>query len=153
MLARAPAHRDFAAWPVVKDIDESFYFRPCGERLLITPADETPSAPCDAVADEMDIALGMARFESIVDHPVRNLMGRLGRSAYLRLRSKPGGRVVSEPCGVFWLAGLGGFGIQTAPAMGRLAAALVEGRPIPSDLIDHGVQIQAYAPARFGPAA
>lgn len=153
MLARAPAHGDFATWPVVKDIDERFYFRPCGERLLITPADETPSAPCDAVADEMDIALGMARFESIVDHPVRNLIGRwAGLRTFASDRSPVVGWSQSR-AGFFWLAGLGGFGIQTAPAMGRLAAALVEGRPVPSDLIDRGVQIQAYAPARFGPAA
>jgi D-arginine dehydrogenase len=30
--------------------------------------------------------------------------------------------------GFFWCAGQGGFGIQTAPAAGRLAAALLLGR-------------------------
>uniref|UniRef100_B0T0Q5 FAD dependent oxidoreductase n=1 Tax=Caulobacter sp. (strain K31) TaxID=366602 RepID=B0T0Q5_CAUSK len=149
MLARAPDLAGFAAWPVVKDIDERFYFRPSGGRLLITPADETPSAPCDAVADEMDIALGMARFEAAVDHPVAHLVGRwAGLRTFAPDRAPVVGWSTSRP-GFFWLAGLGGFGIQTAPAMGRLAAALVEGRPVPSDLVDHGVQAQAYAPRRL----
>lgn len=120
---------------------------------MITPADETPSTPCDAVADEMDIALGMARFEAVVDHPVRNLVGRwAGLRTFAPDRAPVVGWSKSRS-GFFWLAGLGGFGIQTAPAMGRLAAALVEGRPVPADIIDHAVQIQAYAPARFEPAA
>lgn len=153
MLARAPDEPRFADWPVVKDIDERFYFRPCGGRLLITPADETPSAPCDAVADEMDIAVGMARFEAAVDHPVRSLVGRwAGLRTFAPDRAPVVGWSKSRE-GFFWLAGLGGFGIQTAPAMGRLAAALLEGRPVPADLIDHGVQAHTYAPARLGPAA
>ncbi|KQY26561.1 hypothetical protein ASD21_17300 [Caulobacter sp. Root1455] len=152
MLARAPDQAGFAAWPVVKDIDERFYFRPCGGRMLITPADETPSPPCDAAADEMDIAVGMARFEAAADHPVRHLIGRwAGLRTFAPDRAPVVGWSKSRP-GFFWLAGLGGFGIQTAPAMGRLAAALVEGRPVPSDLVDHGVRVEAYAPERFRPA-
>ena len=153
MLAKAPEDADFAAWPVVKDIDERFYFRPCGGQLLITPADETPSAPCDAAADEMDIAVGMARFEAVADHSVRHLIGRwAGLRTFAPDRAPVVGWSKSRP-GFFWLAGLGGFGIQTAPAMGRLAAALVEGRQVPSDLVDHGVQLEAYAPERFRLAA
>ncbi|MFZ0266053.1 NAD(P)/FAD-dependent oxidoreductase [Caulobacter sp.] len=153
MLAKAPEHADFAAWPVVKDIDERFYFRPCGGQLLITPADETPSAPCDAAADEMDIAVGMARFEAAADHPVRHLISRwAGLRTFAPDRAPVVGWSKSRP-GFFWLAGLGGFGIQTAPAMGRLAAALVEGRPVPSELVDHGVQREAYGPERFRLAA
>lgn len=152
LLAKAPGHNNFADWPVVKDIDERFYFRPCGGRLLITPADETPSAPCDAVAEELDVALGMARFESVADHPVRHLVGRwAGLRTFAPDRAPVVGWSTQHP-GFFWLAGLGGFGIQTAPAMGRLAAALLESRPIPGDLIDHGVQARAYAPNRFEPA-
>ena len=149
LLAKAPSHSNFADWPVVKDIDERFYFRPCGGRLLITPADETPSPPCDAVADEMGVALGMARFEAAADHPVRHLVGRwAGLRTFAPDRAPVVGWSTQRP-GFFWLAGLGGFGIQTAPAMGRLAAALLERRPVPVDLIDHGVQALAYAPGRF----
>jgi D-arginine dehydrogenase len=153
LLAKAPDHDAFADWPVVKDIDERFYFRPCGGRLLITPGDETPSAPCDAVANEIDIALGMARFGAAADHPVRHLVGKwAGLRTFAPDRAPVVGWSTQRP-GFFWLAGLGGFGIQTAPAMGRLAAALVEGHRVPSELIDHGVQARAYAPGRFEPDA
>lgn len=153
LLAKAPGHNNFADWPVVKDIDERFYFRPCGGRLLITPANETPSTPCDAVAEEMDVALGMARFEAVADHPVRHLVGRwAGLRTFAPDRAPVVGWSTQRP-GFFWLAGLGGFGIQTAPAMGRLAAALLEGRPIPDDLIDQGVEARAYAPKRFATGA
>lgn len=148
ILVQAPNAPDFTDWPVVKDIDERFYFRPYGGRLLITPADETPSSPCDAAPEEMDIAEGMARFEAVADHPVRNLVARwAGLRTFASDRAPVVGWARDTP-GFFWLAGLGGFGIQTAPAMGRLAAALVEGRPVPADLIDQGVNLQAYAPSR-----
>ena len=38
--------------------------------------------------------------------------------------------------GFFWLAGQGGYGIQTAPAMGALVTALVLGQGLPSELVD-----------------
>jgi D-arginine dehydrogenase len=45
--------------------------------------------------------------------------------------------------GFFWLAGQGGSGIETSPAVGRIAADLiVDGR---SELIDSA----SLAPARF----
>ncbi len=47
--------------------------------------------------------------------------------------------------GFFWCVGQGGFGIQTAPAAGALAAALVENRAAP-----FGLDPQNYTPARFG---
>ena len=50
--------------------------------------------------------------------------------------------------GFFWLAGHGGYGIQTAPAMGRVVAALVRGEPIPSDLGEAGVTASALSPGR-----
>ncbi|HJV42360.1 FAD-dependent oxidoreductase [Caulobacter sp.] len=148
ILVQAPNMPDFASWPVVKDIDERFYFRPYGGRLLITPADETPSPPCDAAPEEMDIAEGMARFEAVADHPVRGLAARwAGLRTFASDRAPIIGWSRDTP-GFFWLAGLGGFGIQTAPAMGRLAAALVAGGAVPSDLVDRGVDVKAYAPSR-----
>jgi D-arginine dehydrogenase len=49
--------------------------------------------------------------------------------------------------GFFWLAGQGGYGIQTAPAAGRLAAALVAGNPVPGDLLAFGVDVTELSPA------
>ena len=153
ILVDAPREIGFHDWPVVKDIDERFYFRPFGGRLLITPADETPSPPCDAAPDELDIACAMMRFHDAADHPVTRIHHRwAGLRTFAPDRAPVIGWSETAP-GFFWLAGLGGFGIQTAPAVARLASALVRGRRAPQDLTDHGVVSAAYDPGRLGEAA
>lgn len=150
ILVDAPRELGFHDWPVVKDIDERFYFRPFGGRLLITPADETPSPPCDAAPDELDIACAMMRFHHAADHPVTRIHHRwAGLRTFATDRAPVIGWSETAP-GFFWLAGLGGFGIQTAPAVARLAAALVRGRRAPRDLADHGVEAATYDPGRLG---
>jgi D-arginine dehydrogenase len=52
-----------------------------------------------------------------------------------------------------WIAGQGGYGLQTAPAMAQLAASIVRGAALPSALGDSGVVAAGLAPARFLPAA
>lgn len=148
IMVDAPREIGFHDWPVVKDINERFYFRPFGGRLLLTPADETPSPPCDAAPDELTIARAMMDFHNIADHPVTRIRQRwAGLRTFAPDRAPVIGWSDTTP-GFFWLAGLGGFGIQTAPAVARLAAALVRGRPTPQDLDDHGVEAAAYAPGR-----
>ena len=149
LLAAAPPDSGFDLWPVVKDIDERFYFRPYGGRLLITPCDESPSPPCDAAPEELDIAMGVERFTAVADYPLKRLIGRwAGLRTFAPDRAPVVGWSKRHP-GFFWLAGLGGFGIQTAPAMGRLAASLIKGHPVPTELIDHGVRYQDFAPGRL----
>ncbi|MCH7477155.1 MAG: FAD-binding oxidoreductase [SAR324 cluster bacterium] len=55
-----------------------------------------------------------------------------------------------DAAGFFWLAGQGGNGIMTSPAMGRLSAALIAGRGIPPDLAELGLREAELSPARFG---
>jgi len=50
--------------------------------------------------------------------------------------------------GFFWLAGQGGYGIQTAPAMGQLSASLVQGLEMPEAVSALGVQAATLAPGR-----
>src|SRR5579883_1825527 len=38
---------DVTRWPIVLDVGEQFYFKPEAGKLLGSPADETPSPPCD----------------------------------------------------------------------------------------------------------
>jgi len=52
--------------------------------------------------------------------------------------------------GFFWLAGQGGYGIQTAPAMGQVAAALVQGLPLPPAMAALGIRAADLAPGRVG---
>ena len=55
--------------------------------------------------------------------------------------------------GFFWFVGQGGYGIQTAPVMGRLAAALARGDGVPDDLVGLGITEAAISPRRFTSAA
>ena len=149
LLTDPPAKPGFADWPTVKDINERFYFRPYSSSLLVTACDETPSPPCDAQADIFDVAYAVARFEFATSQRVRRVNLRW---AGLRTFAPDRAPVIGwseEAEGFFWLAGLGGVGIQTSPAVGRLAASILLRQPTPSDLIEHGVRPELYAPSRF----
>ncbi|THD81690.1 MAG: FAD-binding oxidoreductase [Phenylobacterium sp.] len=141
------------SWPMVIDIDERFYFRPDAGGLLLSPGDETPSAPCDAQPDELDIAIAVDRVQTATTLEVRRI-----RRSWAGLRSFVADRnpvvgFASDAPGFFWLAGQGGYGIQTAPAMGRLACALAQGEPTPADLAELGVDAQSLRPDRLAATA
>lgn len=137
-------------WPMVVDIDEQFYLKADAGKLLISPADATPSAPCDAQPEELDVAICIDRIETAFDLSLRRIESR-----WAGLRSfVPDGDPVAgydpDGEGFFWLAGQGGYGIQTAPALARLAAALVRGKDIPGDIAAEGVTVAALARGRPG---
>jgi D-arginine dehydrogenase len=118
-------------WPCVAAIDESFYFKPDAGLLLGSPANADPVPPHDVVAEEYDIALGIARIEAATTMQILR-----PRRTWAGLRSfVPDGDLVGgfdpQAEGFFWLAAQGGYGIQTSPAMGALCAAALLGRPRP----------------------
>lgn len=136
--------------PLVIDALGRFYFKPeAGGRLWLSPHDETPCDPCDCAAEELDVAIAIDRLERVVDWKVE----RVERS-WAGLRSfAPDRRPVygfdpGAP-GFFWCAGQGGFGIQTAPAAAKLAAALLLGAA-PDEAVA-GIDPAPYSPARFPP--
>ena len=144
MLLDPPRHRTLGAWPFVVDADEQFFFKPEAGKLLLSPADETPVPPSDVRPDELDLAIGIDRLQQAADFPVQ----RIGKSwAGLRTFTADRSPVVGyDPAapGFFWLAGLGGFGIQTAPALGREAARLALGLGLSSEFAE--IDLAAMAP-------
>src|SRR4029077_1705240 len=72
-LIDAPEGVAVDAWPAVFDVDEEFYFKPDASRLLISPADEEPSPPGDAYADDLTVALAVERIERALDFEVRRV--------------------------------------------------------------------------------
>jgi D-arginine dehydrogenase len=135
-------------WPLVVGVDEDVYFKPEGPNVLLSPADESPSDPCDARPDEVDVALALDRANHLTRLGLRSV---LRAWAGLRTFGPDRNPVVGfdpEVEGLFWLAGQGGYGIQTAPAMARLAAALVTGDPVPADIAAEGLDPAALAPGR-----
>ena len=149
ILFQPPPGVDPRTWPSVIDADEEFYFRPDAGRIMASPADETPMPPCDAQPDELDIAILIDRLEKVAKLPVRRIENRW---AGLRTFARDKTPVVGYDARVedfFWLAGQGGYGIQTAPGLSRLVASLAHRQPVPTDLADLGLTEAALAPCRF----
>lgn len=136
-----------AALPLVIGLDGSFYFRPDGTRLWLSPHDETPSPPCDAAAEELDVARAIHRFGEVADWPVAAVEHRwAGLRSFAPDRRPVYGRDPRDRAFV-WFAGQGGFGIQTAPAAARLTAQLLCGAP--PDAMTAGLDPAYYAPDRL----
>lgn len=135
--------------PLLYDVDESFYVKPEGRQLLCSPADRTPVTPGDAKADTVQIARALDEIRAFTTVDARSVL-----TSWAGLRTfAPDEQLVIgfDPVapGLFWLAGQGGYGIQTAPATARLAATLVRGQAAPDDLVQLGLHAAAVSPARF----
>jgi D-arginine dehydrogenase len=141
-----------STWPTVIDISEQFYFKPEAGRLLGSPADETPSPPCDAQPEELDIAIAIDRISAATTVSVRTVDSRWAGLRSFVADKTPVVGFDDDADGFFWLAGQGGYGIQTSAAMGRLAAALACGRDVPADLVALGVSADLVSPRRLRPA-
>jgi D-arginine dehydrogenase len=141
----APAGIEVRRWPMVVSDPHSVYFRPESGGLLFCPMDEVAMAPCDATPDEEIIAAGLERLRALAPRLVPRVLGR--RWGGLRTFSPDRIPVVGDdPAlpGFFWVAGQGGCGIETSPALGRIAADLVvDGK---TSLFDAA----ALSPRRFG---
>ena len=145
----APEGLPISDWPMVNDVEERFYIKPDAGRLLLSPGDETPSPACDAQADDLDIALAVDRVERATVLKVRRIL-----RSWAGLRSFAPDRtpvVGFDPLaeGFFWLAGQGGYGIQTSAALGPLAAALAAGERPPAEIAAEGIEVAALSPARL----
>ena len=137
------------AWPMCLAADHGLYFKPDAGRLLVSAMDQTPSAPCDAYADDMDVAEALDRFATMTSLPIRRpLRTWAGLRTFAPDEEPVAGYDPDQP-GFFWLVGQGGAGIQTCPALARAAASLVVGQRLPPALTDVGVSADALSPARF----
>ncbi len=119
-------------WPLVADARHRWYCKPDGSQFLCSPADETPSEPCDARPEELDVALAIERINAQTTLGIRSV-----RSAWAGLRTFSSDRSMvigpeQDHPGFVWCVGQGGTGIQTAPAAGWLTADLaIDGVPGP----------------------
>ena len=132
------------------DFDETWYIKPEVGQFLGSPADETPSPPCDAQPEEMDIAIAVERIETATTLSIRRIKNKwAGLRSFVADKNLVVGHDPKVE-GFFWLAGQGGYGIQTGEAAGRLAASLALGKGLPADIAALGVVREAaLSPARF----
>lgn len=144
-----PAGHDVARWPMVADADEQFYFKPDAARLLGSLGEETASPPTDAQPEDLDVAIAVDRIEQVVDFSVqRVLRSWTGLRVFGPDRDPVSGFEAGTP-GFYWHAGLGGYGIQTAAALGMFAAAMILGQELPAPLREQQVLPEQLGPQRL----
>jgi D-arginine dehydrogenase len=144
-----PADTDIRSWPLVMDADEDFYLKPEGALLLASPCDETPSEPCDAGAEDHEVALAADYVQRATTLEIRHIRNRwAGLRSFVADRGPVIGMDAEQP-GLFWLGGQGGFGIMTSPAAARAAAGLIVDDALPEDLRALGVTATMLSPERL----
>ncbi len=145
----APEGDNVMDWPFIGDVGETWYCKPQSGKLLVSPADATPVDPHDAYADDVALAEGIDRFQRATGIDVNRVEHSWGG---LRSFVPDGNPVVGydkEAPDFFWLVGQGGYGIQTSPALSRFAAALVDRKSAPDDILKQGLYVHDLDPGRF----
>jgi D-arginine dehydrogenase len=142
----APPGTRLEGLPFAKTVGDELYFAPESGRLFASPMDEVPSDPCDAQPDEQEIALAAWRMEERTTVRVERIHSKWAGLRTFAPDRHPVAGFAPDTEGFFWLAGQGGFGLQTSPAMAGIAASLIAGAPWPVD----EVTVEELSPARFG---
>ena len=142
----APAGTDLEHLPFAKTVGDELYFAPESGRLFASPMDEVPSEPTDAQPDDYEVALAAFRMEERTVVKVARIHSKWAGLRSFTPDHHPAVGFAEATEGFFWLAGQGGFGLQTSPAMARIVASLITGEPWPvADIAP-----EQLSPARFG---
>ncbi len=145
----APTGISSSTWPLLLDVHERFYLKPDAGKLLISPADETAMPPADVYAEDLDIAIAIDRIQQVADLPVQSVQHSwAGLRSFVDDRSLVIGWA-GDLDGFFWLAGQGGYGVQTASAAARAASSLLVDNCLPQDLLEAGLSEGDLAPQRL----
>lgn len=138
-----------SALPEVCEIDEVWYFKPEAGRLLVSPADATESEPCDAQPEDIDVAYAVHYLEEATTLEVKSISHKwAGLRSFAPDRLPVVGYDTLQP-GFFWLAGQGGYGIQSSPALGDYASGLLLSTSVSENLQKAGLTGEEFLPERF----
>jgi len=127
----APPDTELDKLPFAKTVGDELYFAPESGRLFASPMDEVPSDPCDAQPDELEVALAAYRMEERTIVKVQRIHSRWAGLRTFTPDHRPAVDWAVDAPGFFWLAGQGGFGLQTSPAMAAIVESLIVGTPWP----------------------
>ena len=112
-------------WPLGVDVEENFYFKIENDTVIASPADETPTVPHDAQAEDIDIALGIERIKNSTLFEFNSIFNKwAGLRSFVEDKTPVIG-FDNKFNNFFWFAGQGGYGIQTAPALSKIASNLI----------------------------
>ena len=139
-----------AGMPHLASLGADFYIKPeAGGRVWVSPHDETLDVASDVQPEELDVAIAIDRFEHALNWRVAKVERRwAGLRSFASDRLPVVGADPAQPS-FFWLAGQGGFGIQTAPAIARMAARLIVGDAVGTIGEDALVDPGRYLPDRL----
>jgi D-arginine dehydrogenase len=143
-----PNGTDTRSWPAVDEAGYGCYVKPETGRVMASPADATPSEPCDAQPDDYDVAVIADWLERRTTIPVRRINHKWAGLRSFVADETPVAGFDDQVPGFFWLCGQGGYGIMLAPTLGRAAAQLIVHGSLPADLTDAGVTTAELAPER-----
>lgn len=148
-LIEPPQGTDTTGWPMLVNVEEEFYLKPDAGLLLLSPADESATEPCDVQADDLAIAIAVDRLERATTLQIKRIVRRwAGLRTFVNDRAPVLG-FDAQQRGFFWLAALGGYGIQTAPALSQIAASIALCRPIDERLLDFNIDPTIMSPRRM----
>jgi D-arginine dehydrogenase len=148
-IVAAPGCWDAGRWPMVNDVTGTFYFKPESGRLLVSPSDATAVPAGDARPDDLDIAAAIDRVREATTLEIRHVQRAWAGLRTAAADDTPVIGAAPDAAGFFWIAGLSGYGIQTAPAAGQLVAALATGQQPQITFGDAGFDLTVIAPGRL----
>lgn len=139
---------DIVQWPMIFDVAETFYFKPEAGKVMVSPVDMAPSEPCDAQADELEVAIAIDRIQRHTTMKVAKLSHSWGGLRTFASDHEP--VIGPDPADktFIWLAGQGGNGVMGGPAAARLAASFALGKEIPADIAALGITADSVSPGR-----
>ena len=143
----APPGTKLDSLPFAKTVGDELYFAPESGRLFASPMDEVPSDPCDAQPDELEVALAAYRMEERTTVKVERIHSRWAGLRTFTPNHHPAAGFADDAEGFFWLAGQGGFGLQTSPAMAAIVESLIAGTEWPVDDVDSAALAPRVSPA------
>ncbi|MET4691892.1 NAD(P)/FAD-dependent oxidoreductase [Sinorhizobium fredii] len=143
-----PQGSDIHHWPMTFDVAETFYFKPEAGRIMVSPVDMAPSEPCDAQADELEVAIAIDRIHKYTTMDVRSVKHKWGGLRTFAPDHEPVIGHDPEEASFIWLAGQGGNGVMAGVAAARLAASFAAGEGVPSDLGALGITEENVSPGR-----
>ncbi|ATY33974.1 NAD(P)/FAD-dependent oxidoreductase [Sphingomonas psychrotolerans] len=145
-----PSDLDVSGWPFLKTVsEEGFYMLPDAGLLLASPMDVTPHSPCDVQPEDYDVALAAWRVEEATTLKIARVNTRwAGLRSFVADKVPTAGFAPDRP-GFFWLAGQGGYGLQTSPAMALATESLMFDLPWPDALSRQGLRAEHVRPERL----
>ncbi len=149
MIFAPPEGLDCRHWPMAFGIAEDWYLKPDAGALLGSPANVDPVEPQDVQPEELDIAMAIDAIEQMTTLQIRRPSRTwAGLRSFVADGDLVGGFEPQAP-GFFWLAGQGGYGVMTSPAMGEACAAIVRAQELPAHLAAFGLTVAMLSPTRL----